>query len=114
MSAQPAASSDDTCPHCGHPWDNHDVLLTGASTCDVCGCMWAEPKPPPPPPTERDLLVDRIARLLYDGIRESCDGYVEDFSQYPNDDGIPTSETVDGYVDFQMFAKYVIDQLGLS
>lgn len=42
-------SDDDTCPHCGHLWDNHDGLLTGSNRCDVCDCMWTEPKPPAPP-----------------------------------------------------------------
>ena len=41
-------SDDDTCPHCSHLWDNHDGLFTGSSACDVCGCMWTEPKPPEP------------------------------------------------------------------
>jgi hypothetical protein len=105
---------DDTCPHCQHLWGNHDGMLTGSQACDVCGCLWQPPTPPTEPPTERDLLVDRVARVLYDGIRESCDGYVEDFSQYPNYDGIPRSETVDGYVDFQLLAKHVIEQLRLT
>lgn len=59
-------------------------------------------------------LVDRVAKVLYDGICEACSGYVEDFSQYPNNDGIPREETVDGRVDFQKLAQHVIDQLGLT
>lgn len=58
-------------------------------------------------------FVNRIATLLYEGILESCEGYVEDFSQYPNDDGIPSSEVVDGRVDFPVFARFVIDKLNL-
>jgi hypothetical protein len=100
-------ADSDTCPHCGHLWDNHDGLLTGSNRCDVCGCMWSEPKPPPEPPTERDLLTLRIAKVLYEGVRESCDGYVEGYEQYGDSD--PTKEVVDGRVDFPAFAQYVID-----
>lgn len=51
----------DTCPHCGHLWDNHDGLLSGRSECDVCGCRWTEPKPPTPPPVpEREFPFDGV------------------------------------------------------
>lgn len=106
--------NDDTCPHCGHAWANHDGLLIAEMRCDICGCMWSEPKPPPAPPTPRDLIIDRIAILLYDGIRETCDGYVENFSQYPGCNGVPGAEVVDGRVDFPAFATYVIGKLGLT
>lgn len=59
-------------------------------------------------------IVDRIAKLLYDGICETCDGYVEDFSKYPNDNGIPDGEFVDGRIEFRDLAIYVIDKLGLT
>lgn len=94
------------CPHCGHDWERHWHGRCG------CGCMWSKPVPPPEPPNERDLLVARIARLLYDGVRESCDGYVEGFEQYGDTD--PSEEVVDGRVDFPAFAKHVIDELGLT
>lgn len=61
---------------------------------------------------ERDLLVRRVARLLYDGVRESCNGYVESFAQDGDTD--PTEEVVDGRVDFTVFAEHVIDELDLD
>lgn len=68
-------SDDDTCPHCGHLWDNHDGLLTGLERCDVCGCMWTQPKPPPPPPSGRDQLIATIADTIWTELeRQSADG----------------------------------------
>jgi hypothetical protein len=74
--------------------------------------MWQKPKPPLPPLPEPDLLTLRISRILYEGVRESCDGYVEGYEQDGDTD--PSGEAVDGRVDFPMFAKYIIDQLELK
>lgn len=66
--------SDDTCPHCNHLWDNHDGLLTGSKTCDVCGCMWQEPKPPQPEPPKPDLAIHHLEGLLWDAFEAVADG----------------------------------------
>ena len=98
------------CPHCKHEWAAHKEY-TSTPRC-FCGCMWTLPKPPPQPPTERELFTLRIARILYDGIRESCDGYVESFEQYGDTE--PSDEVVDGRVNFDVFANYVITALKLE
>lgn len=50
------------CPHCDHPWDQHN------KRCAECGCMWSEPKPPAPPPTPpsaRDQLIANIENTIW-------------------------------------------------
>lgn len=62
-----------------------------------------------------DSLKSRITQALYDGICEHCDGYVEDYRQYPGgEEHGPAEEVVDGRVDFPAFAEWLIDTLNLG
>jgi hypothetical protein len=59
-----------------------------------------------------DVFVSRIARILYEGVCECCDGYVENYKDW-GDSG-PYDEIVDGAVDFPALARHVIKELSLG
>lgn len=58
---------------------------------------------------------NRIAKILFDGIRYHCDGYVENYLQYPGgaEQG-PYEEVVDGRINFPALAEWLIDTLKLN
>lgn len=58
------------CPHCNHFWDVHKRC------CEVCGCMWKEPRPPDPPPptpTARGRLVADIEDVIWAELKHQAD-----------------------------------------
>ena len=96
---------DDTCPHCGHLWDNHDGSLNGMTRCDVCNCMWQPPRPEPEPETERDVLIARVADALWTAL-ETQDIYV--------DRQMDMIDASGSGVNMHAVAAALIDQLGLT